>query len=707
MSSDRAVTTEPPGSSEEARGCPPPASEVTLRTRSLAARGLPVAITLIGVAVSLAVFALTALRGRAARRIEFDRQAASVARAAQASFDVPLEVLRSIPALFGASEMVTRAEFRSFVQPSLSRYPWIYALEWIPRVPGSERNAFEAAARNDGLTGYHFKQDAPKGPPVVADERAEYFPLYYMEPANNVALGIEETALPVRQAALERARDSNATVITEQLRLVQDVRTIVSVIAFHPVYRHGARLSSIEARRESLVGYAAAVFRVEPVVKAALRKVDFEALDAVLVDVEARPPAVLFESRPGGARALGQNGQAVWEHVATLGGRRWAFRVGDRAGVVRAPLSDWLTLVIGLLISALAAALARAYQATRRLRRQVDASRHLGQYTLVEKLGEGGMGTVYRAHHALLRRPTAIKLLHPLRRNATALARFESEVQLTSSLTHPNTVVVYDYGHTPEGLFYYAMEYIDGITLQELVDIDGGQAPERVVSILMHICAALAEAHAIGLVHRDIKPANIMLCRRGGIWDFVKVLDFGLAKDLTASGTANLSQSTELLGTPLYLAPEAVLGRPIDARVDIYALGAVAYFVLTGSTVFDGGTALEVYVKTVSQPPEPVAQRLGREPCRALEALIMQCLAKDPSERPASADVLARALRDTGVRPWSADEADRWWREHGQRVTDRVHAVRRGRQRQPSGVTIEMDPRRSVEYAETRLADRG
>jgi CHASE1-domain containing sensor protein len=693
------------GATAEAGGRPSLPSDVTLPTGLLAARGVPIAIMLVGLAASLAVFAWTTLHGRAARRIEFDRRAASVARAAQASFDVPLEVLRSIPALFGASETVTRQEFRSFVRPSLSRYPWIYALEWIPRVPRSDRGVYEAAARSDGLKGYHFKQDAPKGPPVLADERPEYFPLYYMEPPNPVALGIEETALPVRKVALERARDSNTTIITEQLKLVQDAGTIVSVIAFHPVYRHSARLSSVEERRASLVGYAAAVFRVEPVVKAALRRFDFQALDAVLVDVDARPPAVLFESRPGGARALGEDGQAVWEQVATVGGRRWAFRVGDRAGVVRAPLSDWLTLAIGLLISALVAALVGAYRATRHLRRQVDASRRLGQYTLVEKLGEGGMGTVYRAHHALLRRPTAVKLLHPLRRDATALARFESEVQLTSSLTHPNTVVVYDYGHTPEGLFYYAMEYIDGITLQELVDIDGGQAPERMVSILMQICAALAEAHAIGLVHRDIKPANIMLCQRGGIWDFVKVLDFGLAKDLSVAGTAHLSQSTELLGTPLYLAPEAVLGRPIDARVDIYALGAVAYFVLTGSTVFDGGTVLEVCVKTVSQPPEPVAQRLGREPCRALEALVMQCLAKDPSERPASADALARALRDTCVRPWNSDDAARWWQEHGRAVSERVHAARKGRQRPPSGTTIEVGPRRSAEHTDAQLTE--
>jgi serine/threonine-protein kinase len=330
------------------------------------------------------------------------------------------------------------------------------------------------------------------------------------------------------------------------------------------------------------------------------------------------------------------------------------------------------------------------------LRRKVREVRLLGQYTLIEKIGEGGMGTVYRAHHALLRRPTAIKLLPPSRSAENALARFEREVQLTSSLTHPNTVVVYDYGHAEGGVFYYAMEYIDGITLQQLVDLYGPQKPERVVNILAQICGALAEAHAIGLVHRDVKPANVMLCERGGLFDFVKVLDFGLAKDPSDGSNTGLTQSSALIGTPLYLAPEAILGQsPVDARADIYALGAVAYYLLAGSPVFTGATIVELCAKHLTVAPEPLSQRLGEGVVGAdLEALVMHCLAKDRANRPASAGELRQALAALSVHPWNTDDARRWWQEHGELLRERVQAGRRAREPEPASSTLEINPRR-------------
>jgi serine/threonine protein kinase len=326
----------------------------------------------------------------------------------------------------------------------------------------------------------------------------------------------------------------------------------------------------------------------------------------------------------------------------------------------------------------------------------VSAARRLGQYTLVERIGEGGMGTVYRAHHALLRRPTAIKLLHPARARSNALARFEREVQLTSALTHPNTVVVYDYGHTHDGVFYYAMEYIDGITLQELVDVCGLQPPERVVSILSQICGALAEAHALDLVHRDIKPANVMLCKRGDLFDFVKVLDFGLAKDLSDEASTRLSQSSTVLGTPLYVAPEAIGGgSPVDARTDIYALGAVGYFLLSGAPVFTGSSVVEICAQHLSVPPEPLSRRLGqRSVGRDLEELVMRCLAKDPKDRPTSASELCQALSVLTIQPWSTNEARLWWQEHGKSLEERVRAARGAREKPSTSVTVELNPRR-------------
>jgi serine/threonine protein kinase/CHASE1-domain containing sensor protein len=668
-----------------------------LSTRSLLTGwALPAVVFALGAALSLASFTSFRSREREARRLEFERQAGQVAVAARVSFDIPLEVLRSVPALFESSEEVTRAEFRSFVRDSLARYSWIYALEWIPRVPGSERARYEAAAAADGFPGYHFKQDAPSGPPVRAEPRQEYFPLYYMEPPNLIALGLEETALDARRVALERARDLDATIVTERLKLVQDDPSVASVIAFHPIYRRGERPATMAARRESLRGFAAVVFRVRPVIANALRDTDLEAVDVVLLDADApEERAVLYESRPE-AYPLDRE-RASHEHEANIAGRRWKFLVSDRANWAKRDAGfPWLAT--GLLASLLAAAFAQAARAIFRLRRMVRAAEHLGQYTLVEKLGEGGMGTVYRAHHALLRRPTAIKLMHPSRRGSAALARFEREVQLTSALTHPNTVVVYDYGHTESGVFYYAMEYIDGITLQELVDLYGPQPPERVVAILEQISAALAEAHAIGLVHRDVKPANVMLCNRGGSFDFAKVLDFGLAKEQTDGAATQVSHASVVIGTPLYLAPEAITGkRPVDARADIYALGAVAYFLLTGGPVFSGSTVVEICAKHLSTPPEPFASRLGPGVVpAALEALVMRCLAKDPEQRPDSGGELVQALRALDVPRWSRDQAERWWQQHGPALEKRLADARRSRERPPTGSTIEIDPRRRM-----------
>jgi serine/threonine-protein kinase len=650
---------------------------------------LPVAVMVAGAALSSVLCLVERSRVLDARRHEFDQHAAQLAARAEDSFDTPLEVLRSIPAFYAASESVTRAEFRVFVKPALDRYPWIYALEWIPRVPGGERAAYEAAARADGIAGFHFKQDAAEGPPVVADERPEYFPLYFMEPLNPIPLGLEETALPARRAALELARDTGSTAVSERLQLVQDQPGVASVIAFHPVYQNEPK--DREGRRAALRGLAAAVFRIGPVLAASLRGDALAAFDLVVTDMDARPPRLLFESHPGAQAA--QPGEITWEHVATVAGRKWSFRVGDRAGTVRAGTAGFAVLGIGLLISALIAALATALRNSVRLRCQVEAARRLGQYTLVEKLGQGGMGTVYRAHHAMLARPTAIKLLDQHHADAATLARFESEVRLTSSLSHPNTIIVYDYGHSPDGIFYYSMEYIDGISLQTLGDADGAQPVGRVVPMLLQVCSALAEAHEVGLVHRDIKPANIMLCNRGGIPDFIKVLDFGLVKDLV-NGETGLSQSTTFVGTPLYLAPELVANRShIDARADLYAVGAVAYFLLTGTPVFTGKTTVEVCAKHISLPPEAPSVRLGQPIAADLEALVLECLQKDPARRPASAAAMVERLRSLNVALWETSQALAWWAAKGTSLKDRLSAERRARMNETQGLTLEIEHR--------------
>ncbi len=297
------------------------------------------------------------------------------------------------------------------------------------------------------------------------------------------------------------------------------------------------------------------------------------------------------------------------------------------------------------------------------LRQKVREATELGQYTLEEKIGEGGMGIVYRARHAMLRRPTAIKLLPPERAGEQNLARFEREVQLTSALTHPNTIAIYDYGRTPDGVFYYAMEFLDGLDLEALVERDGPQAPGCVVHLLEQIAGALAEAHAAGLIHRDIKPANVLLCERGGVHGVAMVVDFGLVKNVHAAGDPALSTVDAVMGTPLYLAPEAI-ARPasVDARSDLYALGALGYFLLTGCHVFDGDTVVEVCAQHLHSVPLPPSERLGASLPAELEALILRCLAKHPEQRPQSAAGIAAELRSLTCRDaWTADVAAVWW----------------------------------------------
>jgi eukaryotic-like serine/threonine-protein kinase len=313
------------------------------------------------------------------------------------------------------------------------------------------------------------------------------------------------------------------------------------------------------------------------------------------------------------------------------------------------------------------------------LRKAVSEIRRLGQYTLEEKLGEGGMGVVYRASHAMLRRPTAIKLLLPERAGKEALLRFEREVQRTAMLTHPNTITVFDYGRTTDGVFYYAMELLDGASLDEVVELDGPQPEERVIHILEQAAASLAEAHDAGLIHRDIKPGNILVVARGGIADLVKVLDFGLVKDIgakppgSASAEAALTMADAITGTPLYIAPETLTAPDsVDGRADLYALGAVGYRLLTGSHVFDGPSVLEVCAQHLHAEPMPPSRRLGAPVSPDLETLLLDCLAKSPAARPATAQAMRQRLRACAkAGDWTPDRAARWWTLHGQQLRAR------------------------------------
>ncbi|QBQ56028.1 serine/threonine protein kinase [Nitrosococcus wardiae] len=302
----------------------------------------------------------------------------------------------------------------------------------------------------------------------------------------------------------------------------------------------------------------------------------------------------------------------------------------------------------------------------RQARQAALQAKRLGQYTLEEKVGTGGVGVVYRGHHSMLRRPTAIKLLDIERTTNETIARFEREVQLTSRLNHPNTVAVYDYGRTPEGVFYYAMEFLEGINLDTLVKRYGPQPEGRAIKILEQICGSLIEAHGIGLIHRDIKPANIILSQRGGMSDMVKLLDFGLVKALDAGKQSALTAADTLTGTPLYVSPEGIAHpERVDVRSDLYAVGAVGYYLLTGKPVFEGKSVVEICMHQVHTPPVSLSERLGKPISKDLERVIMKCLEKDSEQRPQSAKELLLALRQCeAAGSWSDEDAAQWWKEH-------------------------------------------
>jgi serine/threonine protein kinase len=304
-------------------------------------------------------------------------------------------------------------------------------------------------------------------------------------------------------------------------------------------------------------------------------------------------------------------------------------------------------------------------RAQREAQKAAIEARQLGQYRLEERLGAGAMGVVYKGHHAMLRRQTAIKMLNVDKVNDASIARFEREVQITCKLNNPSTVAIYDYGRTPEGVFYYAMEYLDGIDLQALVERYGPQPEGRVIRILKQVCSSLFEAHSQGLVHRDIKPANIMLNRRGGEPDVVKVLDFGLVKALDDE-KQSLQSGGALSGTPLYMSPEAIQTPDlVDARSDLYAVGAVGYFLLTGQPVFQAASLVELCGQHVAAMPTAPSERLGRTISLELENALLACLEKSRAKRPQTARDLSLLLdRPPTAGTWTLDDAEAWWGRH-------------------------------------------
>jgi serine/threonine-protein kinase len=338
----------------------------------------------------------------------------------------------------------------------------------------------------------------------------------------------------------------------------------------------------------------------------------------------------------------------------------WDFGPASNALLMHYP--DYLLVGVAVVISHVVTTLGR----------QVAKAREMGSYQLGELLGRGGMGEVYKASHRMLARPAAIKLIRPEMLGssdpavaARAIARFRREAEAAAHLRSAHTVNLYDFGVTDDQTLYLVMEFLDGLDLESLIRQYGPMPYQRVIHVLRQVCDSLEEAHARGLVHRDIKPANIHLGRVGCREDFVKVLDFGLVKSAATDAAQSLATiEGVIMGTPAYMAPEIALGDSVDGRADLYAVGCVAYYLLTAEQVFKGDTVLKVITQHVHTSPVPPSERTERPIPPALDRLVLACLAKKPEDRPQNARQLAQALGAIDGTPWSEEEAARWWNQH-------------------------------------------
>lgn len=360
---------------------------------------------------------------------------------------------------------------------------------------------------------------------------------------------------------------------------------------------------------------------------------------------------------------------AVYASFLRIDRSLWLAQVPDIMSVTPAQIaaSNAVTVGVWWLIPGTLTALAS--KVIYGLRKDIRSAKQLGQYRLVRRLGEGGMGRVYEATHALLRRRTAIKIINPEADQEAQLTRFEREVQQTASLAHPNIVSVFDFGRTQDGVFYYAMELIEGASLAQVVDLNGPQKPARAVHIVRQVARALCEAHARGIIHRDLKPANLMLHGGTGVHDVVKVVDFGLVKNVEQDAS-NLTATNALVGTPHYMAPEAIYApAEVGPASDVYAVGCVLYSLLTGTELFSGATIVEVCSHHLHTNPVPPSERLGTALPVELEALVMDCLEKPHEKRPDIFE-LSERLEALDVGRWSSADARDWWQRHADRLRE-------------------------------------
>ncbi len=633
-----------------------------------------VASVLAGLSIALGLYLF--VRAQSAAHLAFAEQAQLFQKAITKELEAPSEDVQTVARFMEASSNVTRRQFARFVAPVFLRHRFVYALEWLPFVQDAERATYEAEAHAAGLTEYRFWDLDRDGRPQTAGRREAYVPIHFMEPPNGLALGFDVVSSPGRRVTANRARDTGSLIVSPPFGLIEDraAKSGPPAVALYQALYRGGDPASPAARRTGLMGFVLAIVRIAPLVESAASTAG-GGLGYTLRDLSEGASPWMAERPPKSAAVPRRPGFELRFPVQVRDAdKEWSLDVFAMPTAFLPQMrTAFETTAVGVLAAMLFLLAATSVRTITRLRRQVAK---VGPYRLIARLGRGAMGVVWEARHALLRRPTAVKLLAPGTEGERAVARFEREVQLTAGLTHPSTIAIYDYGRTADGVFYYAMELLHGINLGQLVAFDGPLPPGRVVYLLRQACGALTEAHAAGLIHRDIKPANMMLCVYGGIPDFVKLLDFGLVKEIgdvehagegPGGHDAGLSQDGSLLGTPLYMGPEGMTDSSnVDARADLFALGAVGYFLLTGKSPFPGRTAIEVFALERQGPPPPLSSTAPRPVPAALEEVLRRCLAFERADRPASAEELDAMLEACAVSPaWTTADARAWWRDRG------------------------------------------
>ena len=607
-----------------------------------------------GTLASLELWQRAEDRDSKAQRDLFLVRAGELMSRVKRGLDSPLEVARSTASFFEAAEGVTATSFARFVSPSLSRYRMISSLQWAPVVLKSDRAQFEAAEGENGPPRAVVVPDGSGWSPAPAS--AMHIPVAFALPVGSQRVGFDLAADSERRGRLEQAGASAVPLASDRTRMLTESDGNWSVSIYQAAYAPPDRQA--EGARGPVKGMVVATVRLRDLTDQILQSFNLGGMTLAIYDATEDQRSLLFTSSPEHLSQVLSTSHV--ENVIDFGQRRWLVEIAPKLR----PSRDWyesVDLLAGLATTMLIAFLALGMGVLMYLLREADEARRLGKYTLLGVIGRGGMGVVYRARHALLRRETAVKVLKSENNDKEALARFEREVNLTSRLTHPNTVAIYDYGRTRAGEFYYVMELIHGLSLEAVVRLHGPQPPARVLHVMRQVAGSLWEAHLAGLVHRDVKPENIMLSCRGQIADFAKVLDFGLSMD-NATSDPRITQGDVVVGTPLYMSPEQLRRQPLDGRADLYSLAAVGYFLLTGTDVFAGGSAFDIGMKHLEEFPESPSQRLGYPVPWPLEQLIMRCLSKDADERFGDAGELLRALENLALAdPWSPGEAMAWW----------------------------------------------